>query len=406
METTKDWLERYERSVAGVLPGYFDLIAASASGSWITDVEGNRYLDFGTGIAVASIGHCHPDVVAAVQAQAAELIHTSVVFKHRGYIELAEAIGALCPFFEEPQVFLCNSGAETVDGSLKLARITTGRTGVIAFQSAFHGRTLAATSLTTAKAKYRAGYEPLLAGVYTAPYCVDGDAEAALRGLDALFAQAAPPANIGAMIVEPVLGEGGYVPPPVAWLEGLRTRCDEHGILLIFDEVQTGFGRTGAAFAAERYGVAPDVLLFAKAVASGLPLGGIVAARALMSRWPHGAHGSTFGGNPVACAAALATINVLQRDGLFARAAALGERALERLRPVVPNVRGLGLMIGVPLASADIAHAVQDRCLAKGLVVLTAGPGDDTLRLAPPLNISDEDFELGLGILIPAIRDF
>jgi 4-aminobutyrate aminotransferase len=243
-------------------------------------------------------------------------------------------------------------------------------------------------------------------GVYTAPYCTDGDVDGALRALDALFASAAPPVNIGAMIVEPVLGEGGYVPPPAAWLEGLRARCDEHGILLIFDEVQSGFGRTGKAFAAEHYGVTPDVLLFAKGVASGLPLGGIVAERSLMSQWPHGAHGSTFGGNPVSCAASLATINVMVRDGLFARAAALGEHALARLGPHVPGVRGVGLMIGIPLASDHVAHAVQDRCLANGLVVLTCGPGDDTLRLAPPLNISDEDFDLGLDILIAAITAF
>jgi 4-aminobutyrate aminotransferase len=395
----EEWLERYERSVAGVLPGYFDLIAASAHGAWITDIEGRRYLDFGSGIAVANIGHSHPDVVAAIQAQAEALIHTSVVFKHRGYIELAEAIGGLCPFFAQPQVFLCNSGAEAVDGSLKLARQATGKPGVIAFERAFHGRTLAATSLTTAKAKYRTGYEPLLPSVYFAPY--GGNVED-------LFTSAAPPENVGAMIVEPVLGEGGYVPAARGWLAGLRALCDEHGIVLIFDEVQCGFGRTGNAFAAQTYGVTPDVLLFAKGVASGLPLGGIVAERSLMERWPQGAHGSTFGGNPVSCASALATIDVMLRDNLFARARALGERALRQLRCAVGrsvvDVRGLGLMIAVQFASSEEAHAVQERCLADGLVVLTCGPDDDTLRLAPPLTLTDEELALGLATLITAIQ--
>ena len=408
-DTNAAWLHRYDDAVAGVLPTYFDLVAATAEGSWITDVEGRRYLDLGSGIAVTNVGHRHPRVTAAIHAQVDELLHTSVVFRHRRYIELAEAIGGLVPWMAEPRVFLCNSGAEAVDGAIKLARHTTGRSGLIAFRRAFHGRTLAATSLTTAKAKYRDGYEPLLPGVHHAPWCIPSEgwtAGAALAAFDELLALEAPPTSVAAVVVEPVLGEGGYVVPPVEWLAGLRERCDEHGMLLIFDEVQTGFGRTGRPFAAETFGVFPDVLLLAKGVASGLPLGGIVAPAALMDRWPNGTHGSTFGGNPVACAAALATIEVLAAEGLYDRARQLGEVAMARLQAAavgkssITDVRGVGLMIGVQLADKATADAVQARCLERGVVVLTCGPGEDVLRLIPPLTISDGELDLGLTVLI------
>jgi 4-aminobutyrate aminotransferase len=384
--TSADWLVR-------------DIVAVRGEGSWLEDADGRRYLDFGSGIAVTNTGHCHPKVVAAIRAQAETLIHTSVVAHPTGMIRLAERLAGLVPFLDEPQVFFCNSGAEAVDGSLKLARKVTGKPGVIAFRRAFHGRTLAATSLTTAKGRYREGYEPLLSSVTIAPY---NDLDA----LDELFALQAPGANIGAMIVEPVLGEGGYVVPPISWLAGLRERCDRHGILLIFDEVQTGVGRTGRPFAAETFGVSPDVLLFAKGIASGLPLGGIIAPRHLMDRWPTGAHGSTFGGNPVSCAAALATLDVLEEEGCYERARRLGRRALDRLGvvPGLVDVRGIGLMIGVELPDKAAAEAVQRRCLDGGLIVLLCGPGENVLRLIPPLTISDAEFEHGLCVLVAAIK--
>src|SRR4051812_25623439 len=362
--TNADWMARFDASMAGVLPGYFPIVAERGEGSWIVDVEGRRYLDFGSGIGVTNVGHCHPLVVAAIERQARTLIHTSVVTRHEPAIELAERLGALAPFIEEPRVFFCNSGAEAVDGSLKLARKVTGRGGVVAFTGAFHGRTLAATSLTTTKAKYRDGYDPLLPGVHHVPY---GTVPGALDELDAVLA--AHP-GIGCLIVEPVLGEGGYVVPPATWLAALRARCTDRGIVLVFDEVQCGMGRTGRPFAAETFGVAPDVVLFAKGVASGMPLGGIVAPRRLMDDWPTGTHGSTFGGNPVSCAAALATIDVLEEEGLYERARLLGERAIRRLRAVqaqnpgvVVDVRGVGLMIGVELRDAGTAAAVSARCL-------------------------------------------
>jgi 4-aminobutyrate aminotransferase len=414
---TAAWLARDHDALAGVLPRYYDVVAERGEGSWIVDVEGRRFLDLGAGIAVNTTGHCHPRVVEAITAQARTLVHTSVVVHQTRNIALAERIGELCPFLDEPQVFFCNSGAEAVDGALKLARKVTGRPGVVAFRRAFHGRTLAATTLTTAKGRYREGYEPLLPGVYHAPYCVPHEhatpetaVDAALAELDRVLSLQAPPANVGAMIVEPVLGEGGYVPPPRAWLEGLRGRCDQHGILLIFDEVQCGVGRTGRPFAAEAYGVRPDVVLFAKGIASGLPLGGIVASRALMERWPTGAHGSTFGGNPVACAAALATLDVLDQTDGYRRTAALGERVVAHLRREVGghgsvrDIRGIGLMVGVELADKDVTDRVCRACLAAGVIVLSCGPDENVLRLVPPLTITDTEIDRGLAVLCGAIR--
>ncbi|HEY8526074.1 MAG TPA: aminotransferase class III-fold pyridoxal phosphate-dependent enzyme [Acidimicrobiales bacterium] len=413
---TAVWLARDHDALAGVLPRYYDVVAERGEGSWLIDVEGRRFLDLGAGIGVNATGHGHPKVVAAIVEQAQQLVHTSVVVHHRRNVELAERLGALCPFLDAPQVFFCNSGAEAVDGALKLARAATSRPGVVAFRRGFHGRTLAATTLTTAKGRYRAGYQPLLPGVHHAAYCVPHEhadeaaaVDAALADLDRLLAVELPASDVGAMVVEPVLGEGGYVPPPRAWLAGLRERCTEHGILLVFDEVQCGVGRTGRPFAAETYDVAPDVLLFAKGIASGLPLGGIAAGRELMERWPTGAHGSTFGGNPVACAAALATLDVLEAEGCYERAARLGERALARLRaevgghPQVRDVRGLGLMIGVELADAAATEDVCRRCLDDGVIVLTCGPDQNVIRLVPPLTVTDDELDLGLTTLARAI---
>ena len=414
---TAAWLARDHDALAGVLPRYYDVVAERGEGAWLVDVEGRRFLDLGAGIAVNTTGHCHPRVVEAVTDQVRTLVHTSVVVHHTRNVALAERIGALCPFLDRPQVFFCNSGAEAVDGALKLARRVTGRPGVISFRRAFHGRTLAATSLTTAKGRYREGYEPLLPGVYQAPYCMshehatpDVAVEAALAELDRVLTLQAPPANVGAMIVEPVLGEGGYVPPPRAWLDGLRARCDQHGILLVFDEVQCGVGRTGRPFAADAYGVRPDVVLFAKGIASGLPLGGIVAPRALMEQWPTGAHGSTFGGNPVACAAAMATLDVLDETDGYRRAAELGERVVAHLRRVVGghaevrDIRGIGLMIGVELAGKAVTQQVCRACLDAGVIVLSCGPDENVLRLAPPLTITDDELDHGLTVLCNAIR--
>jgi len=412
--TTEAWLARYHEVVAPVLPGYFDLIADRAEGSWVWDVEGRKYLDLGSGIAVTNTGHRHPRVVAAIHHQVDRLLHTSVVLKHQPYIEAAEAIAGLAPFLDHPKVFLCNSGAEAVDGAIKLARRTTGRAGIVAFRRGFHGRTMGATTLTTAKASYQEGYAPLLPSVHIAPYCIPGATNpqgpdeavlaASLAELDAILVEHGH--ELAAMVVEPVLGEGGYIVPPVAWLQGLRERCDAHGALLVFDEVQCGFGRTGRPFAAETLGVRPDVLLFAKGVASGLPLAGIMAGAELMDRWPTGTHGSTFGGNPVSCAAAVATISVLQEEGLYDRAVVLGDRAravLSALDADIVEVRGIGAMIGVELRDKATAEAVQQRCVEAGVLVLTCGPDGNVLRLIPPLTMTDDELAHGLEVLTAAL---
>lgn len=397
LRSSDDWLRRDAAALAGVLPRATDVVASSGEGSWLTDVDGNRYLDLTSGIAVTNVGHCHPHVVEAVERQAETLMHTSVVAHLPPAVELAERLAERTPFMARPQVFFSNSGAEAVDGSLKLARRVTGKPGVICFRGAFHGRTLAATSLTTAKAKYRAGYEPLLPSVHVAPYGGPvGD----------VLERQAPPENVGAMIVEPVLGEGGYVPARREWLAELREVCDRHGILLIFDEVQCGVGRTGRLWAAEHYGVAPDVLLFAKGIASGMPLGGIIAPKDVMDRWPVGAHGSTFGGNPVSCAAAMATLDVID-EALLVRVRALGRQILGRLREAagaeVLDVRGVGFMVVIEFADAAACAAAKDRCRQAGVLVLSCGPDDRVLRLIPPLTIGDDELELGLRVLCDAI---
>jgi 4-aminobutyrate aminotransferase len=410
LELTASWLARDEAAMAPTLSRYFDIVAASGSGSWLIDIDGRRWLDLASGIAVTNTGHCHPRVVAAIVEQASQLLHTSVVTHHQRNVELAERIGQLMPWFAQPQVFFCNSGAEAVDGSLKMARRLTGRAGIVAFRGAFHGRTFGGTSLTTSKAKYREGYEPLLSSIAIAPYG-RGDGAADLAALDEILATQMPGSSVGAVVVEPVLGEGGYIVPPVAWLEGLRERCDRIGALLIFDEVQCGMGRTGRPFAAETFGVGPDVLLFAKAVASGMPLGGIVAERASFSKWPPASHGSTFGGNPVSCAAALATIDVLEQEGLCERARVVGTQMLSQLREAtrgntaVVEVRGIGLMIGIELVSGQMAAEVQRRCFDAGALLLVCGTSDQVIRLIPPLTITDDEAAQGIEILTSALGE-
>jgi 4-aminobutyrate aminotransferase len=389
------WLARDENVLASVLPRASNIVVSSGEGSWLYDVDRNRYLDFTSGIAVTNTGHCHPRVVEAIVEQTRKLLHTSVTTYHRLNILLAEKLATLTPFFDEPQVFFCNSGAEAVDGSLKLARKVTGRPGVIAFLGGFHGRTMAATALTTAKRKYREGYTPFPSHYTHAPYnteieyverCVNNSGY-----------------RVGAMIVEPVLGEGGYIVPSASWLAGLRELCNQYGILLIFDEVQTGIGRTGHLWATETFGVTPDVLLFAKGIASGLPLGGIVAPRRIMDHWPTGTHGSTFGGNPVSCAAALATLDIV--EPLLSRVREKGEEILERLDKSPFPVRGIGFMIGIELPGKIDADYVKSLCLNDGLLLLSCGPKENVIRLIPPLTISDVDLDTGVGIIEKHIKN-
>ncbi|MDD2696105.1 MAG: acetyl ornithine aminotransferase family protein [Anaerolineales bacterium] len=402
------------------LPRAYPLVADHACGCIVTDVDGNRFLDFAAGIAVCATGHCHPRVVRAIQDQAARLIHLcGSDFYYLPYTDLASKLASLAPGPGPWQVFLTNSGAEAVEGALKLARYATGRHHFLAFFGAFHGRTLGALSLTASKTKYRRKFGPLLSGVTHVPYahCLNCHFHlnypachlACLAHIEQdIFTHTVSPDEVAAVIVEPVLGEGGYVTPPPDWLPALRELCNRHGILLIADEVQSGMGRTGKMFAVEHFGVVPDIITAAKGLASGMPLGAIIARSQWMS-WEKGAHGSTFGGNPVACAAALETIALLE-EGLIENAWQIGAYLLEKLAGIkaehpalLADVRGLGLMIGVEFQSAQQAHAVAEACFRRGLIVLECG--QKAIRLSPPLVVTQAEADTALDILAEALEE-
>jgi len=422
----EEWLARERAHLSQVLYRYTPLVIDHAQGSYLYAVDGRRYLDFASGIAVTNLGHGHPDVLRAAHEQLDRLVHTSVVAHHEPAIELAERIAAVAPG-KLDKVFFANSGAEAVEGAIKLARYTTGRSALIAFQGAFHGRTYGALSLTASKSYYRERYEPFLPGVYHAPYPYpyrnpSGPGEEATLTyvfdfIEEMLDTRVPPRNIAAFIVEPVLGEGGYVVPPAGFMPRLRALCDQHGILLIADEVQSGYGRTGKMFACEHTGVVPDIMTLAKSIASGLPLSAVVASSKLMDQWEPAAHGSTFGGNPVSCAAGVATLEVFQREGILANATEKGNDLLRRLRrlqqqsPAIGEVRGLGLMVGVELVNPDgspnkeLQKKIRQVCLDSGMVVLSCGPHDNVLRLVPPLNISQAELDEGWEILNGAFQE-
>lgn len=388
------------------LPRAYPLVPVRGDGATIEDIDGNLFLDFAAGIAVNSTGHAHPRVVAAIQAQAAELLHYSASdFYLPIYAETCRRLGQISPFQEPTRVYLGNSGTEVVEASIKLARYVTGRQNVVAFLGGFHGRTYGSVSLTASKAKYHAGFGPLLPGIYHAPFGAVGD----LRWFDdVLFERLIPADEVAAVIVEPIQGEGGYIVPEDGFLQGLRQICDRHGILLIADEIQSGPGRTGRMWALEHWAVTPDILLTAKGLASGMPLGALVAPARLLEAWGAGAHGSTFGGNPVACAAALATIDLLE-EGLIANAAERGGQAMDGLRPLqerfpglVRDVRGMGLMLGVEFDTAEHAEEIQWVCFQRGLLVLECGRS--AVRLSPPLVVSQEEMTTALRVFGEAVE--
>ncbi|HEY9679669.1 MAG TPA: aminotransferase class III-fold pyridoxal phosphate-dependent enzyme [Drouetiella sp.] len=413
------YLELDDKYVNPVLSRSARIVAERAQGSYIYDMNGEAYLDLTTGIAVNNVGHCHPKVVEAVQKQVGELIHTSVTVHHKRYIELAQKIVEITPKTLD-SVFLANSGAEAVEGAVKLARYVTGRPGIINFRGSFHGRTMLTMALTTSKLYYREKYEPLPSSIYTVPFpyayrshlkTEDEVVQDTFDHIETLFHQFIHPEQVAAFIVEPVQGEGGYVIPPKGFLSRLRKLADKHGILLIIDEVQSGFGRTGKMFACEHEPVEPDIMLMAKGIAGGMPLSGFISRRELTSKWLPGRHGSTFGGNPVSCAAALAVIDVLQEEKLVERAGKVGGEMLKRLQKFaegkkhIGEVRGLGMMLGIEFndehgkPSKDIAEKVAERCLENKLLVLTCGVRGQVIRLIPALNISDEDADKALTIL-------
>ena len=395
-------IERDRRVTSPSLPRAYPLVPARGAGVVIEDVDGNRFLDMNAGIAVTSTGHCHPAVVEAIRRQAGELLHYSGSdFFLPIYGELCERLAGIAPLGGPVRVFLTNSGTEAVEAALKLARYATGRQHVIAFLGAFHGRSYGSVSLTASKVRYREGFGPFLPGVFHVPF---GDTSE-IR--ERLFRRLVAPGEVAAVVVEPVQGEGGYVVPPEGFLQELRALCDEHGILLVADEVQSGMGRTGRMWAVEHWGVEPDVLLVGKGIASGMPVGAMVARADLMT-WEPGAHGSTYGGNPVACAAALATIDLVERE-LAANAREVGGFLLEGLRaiaarqPLIREVRGLGLMIGVGFPDHDAARRVEEACFRRGLLVL--GCGDDAVRLSPPLVIDRERARVALAVFEEAVAE-
>ncbi len=425
--------------LAPVWARYTDLVAERGEGACLYTTDGRSYLDFTCGIGVTNTGHCHPHVVAAIREQAGLLLHgqANIVY-HQPMLALVGALREVVhPALDT--FFFSNSGAEAVEASIKLARQASGRSDVIVFGGGFHGRTAGAMALTTSKGKYRGGYAPLPSGVHVAPYayCFQCAVARAAGKSGAAISAAAPdtgeccgdplrqvrhmlqtctvPEDVAAILVEPVQGEGGYIVPPASFMHGLRQICDEHGILLIADEVQTGFGRTGKFFAIEHFDVLPDIMIMAKGIASGLPLSGIVAPRALMERWHPGSHGGTYGGNALACAAGAATIRVIQAEHLVENAARLGvllkaELAeLQHRQRAIGDVRGLGLMVGVELLRDDgspdaaLCKRVLAGCRERGLLLLNCGSYDNVVRFIPPLVVTEAQVRQAVSIFEAAL---
>ncbi len=399
----------------------YPLVIARGQGAMVEDVDGNRFLDFMAGIAVASTGYSHPRVVAAIKDAADRFLHIcGSDFYFEGMATLFERLAKLAPGPSKKRVFLSNSGTEAVEGAIKLARNSTRRPALIAFKGAFHGRTYGAMTLTSSKVRQHAGFGPLLPEVYHVPYaycyrCDYGKTypSCQLYCVSALeqdlFARQLDPKEVAAIFVEPIQGEGGYVVPPPDYLRALRDLCDKHGILLVCDEIQCGIGRTGKMFASEHAGIEPDILLAAKGLASGMPLGAIIAKESI-TRWESGAHGSTFGGNPLSCAAALVTLDIVQRDLLpgiprLADRLMAGARRLAEKHPSIGDVRGQGLMIGLEFVkdratrepAPELVHSLVQRAFRRGLLLL--GCGKSTLRLAPPLIIDESDIDTALTII-------
>jgi len=399
------------------------IIVDRAEGCYLYDADGRRYLDFTSGIGVTNTGHCHPRVVAAIQEQAARLLHGQInIVYSPSVIALADELNAVTPDTID-SFFISNSGAEAVEGAVKLARQTSKKQNFIVFQGSFHGRTHLAMAMTTSKTVYRVGYQPLPGGIFVAPFPYpfyygwdeDTAVDFCLNELKQLLKTQTAPEETAAMIIEPVLGEGGYVPAPPRFLQGLREICDHYGILLIMDEVQTGFGRTGAFFCFEQSGVIPDILVMAKGLGSGMPISAIGAPGELMRQWVPGSHGGTYGGNAVAAAAAVATIRVIREEGLAENAAARGAQLMSGLRdlqaefPQLGDVRGLGLMVGVEVGAngrapdAALAKAIQQGAMARNMLLLTCGAHANTIRWIPPLVATEAQIADGLHLFSESV---
>jgi 4-aminobutyrate aminotransferase len=410
------------RDAAVVSPSYprdYPFVMSHGRGVEVWDVDGNRFLDFAAGIAVCSTGHSHPRVVEAVKDAADRFLHISSDYWHEGQVRLAERMNELAPMGEPVMSFFSQSGTESVEGALKLARYVTGRPRFIGFLGGFHGRTMGSLSFTSSKYTQQKGFFPTMPGVTHVPYPNNyrplfagaDQGEAVLRYLeDVLFTSNVPPSEVAGILVEPIQGEGGYIVPPDGFLEGLRALCDRHGIMLIFDEVQSGVGRTGKMFACEHWGVAPDIMTLAKGLGSGLPIGMVVAKKTIMSKWLRGAHGNTYGGNPICCAAALATLELVS-GGFADNAARVGDyfmgklRELQQRHAVIGEVRGKGLMIGLELvldrATRKPARQLCDDLITRsyhnGLILLSCG--QSTIRFMPPLMVSTAQVDEAVALL-------
>ena len=410
-----------ERDVKVISPSYprdYPFVMSHGRGTEVWDVDGNRFLDFASGIAVCATGHAHPAVVEAVQKAAAKFLHISSDYWHENFTGLAERLSQIAPVGEPGMSFVCQSGTEAVEGAIKLARYVTGRPRFIGFLGGFHGRTMGSLSFTSSKYTQQKGFAPTMPGVTHVPYpnayrpllAGADQGKAVLDYIRMLFERNVPPSEVAAILVEPLQGEGGYLVPLDGFLQGLRAICDVHGILMICDEVQSGIGRTGRMFCVEHSGVHPDIVTSAKGLGSGLPIGAVIARRSVMEKWGRGAHGNTYGGNPVTCAAAIATIDLV-RGGYMDNAAKMGEYFMGKLRgmardyPCIGDVRGRGLMIGMELIEPGpdraparaLCDAMITRGYHNGIILLSCGVS--TLRFMPPLNVSAGEIDEAVEIL-------
>lgn len=421
----KNEYEKVFRHLSPVWTHSTGIIAAKGEGCYLYDLDDKKYLDFTCGIAVTNTGHCHPDVVKAIRQQAGLLLHGQAnIIVHEPLLQLTNNLRSIV----DPSLdgfFFSNSGAEAVEGAVKLARHASGKPNIIVFQGSFHGRTVGTMSLTTSKTIYRAGYQPLMPGVYVAPYPYplrfgwneEKTTQFCLDELEFLLLTQTAPFETAAILVESILGEGGYVVPSYEFMKGLRRICDQHNILMIIDEIQAGFGRTGRWFGYEHFEIKPDIMTIAKGLGSGLPISGVISRLELMNRWIPGSHGGTFGGNAVAAAAAVATIDVIKNEHLLDNATKQGEYlkkgllSLKKKYSEIAEVRGIGLMIGTefrdPSGKPDkaTAKAVAHACLERGLILLTCGPWDNTIRWIPPLIVSKEQIDEGLNIFSDALKE-
>ncbi|MCX5750809.1 MAG: aminotransferase class III-fold pyridoxal phosphate-dependent enzyme [Candidatus Saganbacteria bacterium] len=388
-------IERTKKVLSPVLARYFELEVKGGRGAFLTGLDGRKYLDFSTGIAVNSLGHCHPNIVEAIEKQTRHLIHVCAgIAYYEANVALAEKLKEILPAPLE-SVFFCQSGTEAVEGAMKLAKYVTKKPGIITFKGAFHGRTLGALSVTTSKAKYQEGYKPLLPNVYVASKDIDSFKKVVAK---------VGKGKIAAAIIELVQGEGGYIIQDPFFVKELVVFCKSQGILLILDEIQSGLGRTGKWFACQHFGIVPDIMCIAKSLGGGLPLGAVVSSKKIMEQWSPGAHGGTMGGNPVACAAGLAMLEVIQKQKILDNVQSMGGYlkqkllALQAQYPKIKEVRGLGLMLGVDFKDSAYAKHIINTCLSRGLVLISTGADGQVVRFIPPLNVAKAQVDNALQI--------